>query len=155
MDLAFVNVSTATNDDASAKAKPGQHIIIDIPPPVAAFPQPQDIPLNYYARLVEGHSIPVFISEGGWSSQTVTNFTGTPQKQQDYIGRQAQLLGQVNTIAYFQLLFSDLNVASLPAGVPDNVNLFAYIGLTDTILQPKHALKNWDTLFNQKLVAGH
>ncbi len=32
--------------DASAKARPGQHIVIDIPPPVTAFPQPQDIPLN-------------------------------------------------------------------------------------------------------------
>jgi 23S rRNA pseudouridine1911/1915/1917 synthase len=32
--------------DASAKAKPGQHIVIEIPPPVAAIPQPQDIPLT-------------------------------------------------------------------------------------------------------------
>ncbi len=32
--------------DASAKAKPGQHIVIDVPPPVAAIPQPQDIPLT-------------------------------------------------------------------------------------------------------------
>jgi hypothetical protein len=123
--------------------------------PYFVFDKPQDIPLNYYARLVGGHSIPVFISEGGWSSQTVTSFTGTPQKQQDYIDRQAQLLSQVNAIAYFQLLFSDLNVATLPAGVPDNVNLFAHIGLTDTTLQPKPALKNWDTLFNQKLVTGN
>jgi 23S rRNA pseudouridine1911/1915/1917 synthase len=32
--------------DASAKAKPGQRIVIDIPPPITADPQPQDIPLN-------------------------------------------------------------------------------------------------------------
>jgi hypothetical protein len=123
--------------------------------PYFVFDKPQDIPLNYYARLIQGHSMPVFISEGGWSSQTVTNFAGTPQKQQDYIDRQAQLLSQVNAIAYFQLLFSDLNVAALPAGVPDNVNLFVHIGLTDTTLQPKPALKNWDTLFKQKLVTGY
>jgi 23S rRNA pseudouridine1911/1915/1917 synthase len=33
-------------NDASAKARAGQRIVIDIPPPVAAFPQPQDIPLT-------------------------------------------------------------------------------------------------------------
>ncbi len=32
--------------NASAKAKPGQHIVIDIPAPVAAYPEPQDIPLT-------------------------------------------------------------------------------------------------------------
>ncbi len=32
--------------DASARAKPGQRIGIVVPPPVAAYPQPQDIPLN-------------------------------------------------------------------------------------------------------------
>jgi len=33
-------------DNASAKARTGQHIVIDIPPPVAAIPQPQHIPLT-------------------------------------------------------------------------------------------------------------
>jgi 23S rRNA pseudouridine1911/1915/1917 synthase len=32
--------------DASAKARAGQHIVIDIPPPVAAIPEPQEIPLT-------------------------------------------------------------------------------------------------------------
>jgi 23S rRNA pseudouridine1911/1915/1917 synthase len=32
--------------DASARAKPGQVIVIDIPPPLNAYPQPQDIALN-------------------------------------------------------------------------------------------------------------
>jgi 23S rRNA pseudouridine1911/1915/1917 synthase len=31
--------------DASAPARPGQHIVIAIPPPVAAYPQAQEIPL--------------------------------------------------------------------------------------------------------------
>jgi 23S rRNA pseudouridine1911/1915/1917 synthase len=33
-------------NDASARAKPGQRFIIAVPPPVAAIPQPQDIPLD-------------------------------------------------------------------------------------------------------------
>ena len=32
--------------DASARAKPGQKIVIDIPAPIAAIPQPQNIPLT-------------------------------------------------------------------------------------------------------------
>jgi 23S rRNA pseudouridine1911/1915/1917 synthase len=32
--------------DASARARPGQRIVIDIPPPITANPQPQNIPLN-------------------------------------------------------------------------------------------------------------
>lgn len=32
--------------DASARARPGQRIVIDIPPPITAIPQPQDIRLN-------------------------------------------------------------------------------------------------------------
>ncbi len=32
--------------DASARARPGQRIVIDIPPPIAAYPVAQDIPLN-------------------------------------------------------------------------------------------------------------
>jgi 23S rRNA pseudouridine1911/1915/1917 synthase len=32
--------------DASARTRAGQHIVIDIPPPVAAIPEPQDIPLS-------------------------------------------------------------------------------------------------------------
>ncbi|MDB5397045.1 MAG: pseudouridine synthase [Rhodospirillales bacterium] len=32
--------------DASARARPGQRIVIDIPPPVTANPQPQNIPLK-------------------------------------------------------------------------------------------------------------
>ena len=33
-------------NDASAKARPGQLIVIDIPAPIAAYPEPQDIPLT-------------------------------------------------------------------------------------------------------------
>jgi 23S rRNA pseudouridine1911/1915/1917 synthase len=36
----------AVTTDASAHAKPGQTIVIDIPAPVAAIPTPQNIPLN-------------------------------------------------------------------------------------------------------------
>jgi hypothetical protein len=77
------------------------------------------------------------------------------QKQQDYITKQGQLLDGVNAIAYFQLLFSDIEIPGLPAGVPANVNLFVHIGLTDTLLNTKPALGVWDGIFNRTLVGGN
>ncbi len=123
--------------------------------PYFVFDKPQDIPANYYSRLIQGHNIPVFISEGGWSTATVGAYTGTLQKQQDYITKQGQLLDGVNAIAYFQLLFSDLDSSVFPPGTPDNVNLFTHIGLTDDALNPKPALGNWDAIFKRSLVTGN
>jgi len=123
--------------------------------PYFVFDKPQDIPANYYSRLIQGHNIPVFISEGGWSTATVGTYTGTPQKQQDYITKQGQLLDGVSAIAYFQLLFSDLDPSVFPPSTPDNVNLFTHIGLTDDGLNPKPALGNWDAIFKRSLVTGN
>ena len=36
--------------------------------PYLSFSVPGDMPLDYYSKLVEGHSLPVFVSEGGWTS---------------------------------------------------------------------------------------
>jgi hypothetical protein len=120
--------------------------------PYFYFDNPTDIPLNYYTKLVEGKPLPVFVSEGGWSSETVTSFTDTPQKQKDYITRQGQLLDEVGATAYFQLTFTDVDLSALPAGTPSNINLFAYTGLVDKDLQPKPALDAWDALFKRALV---
>lgn len=108
--------------------------------PYFGFDNPQDIPVDYYTRLVEGKSLPVFVSEGGWSSQTVATYTDTPQKQADYITRQGQLLDQVQAIAVFQLVFTDIDLSALPSGMPSNIGLFAYLGLVDANLQTKPAL---------------
>ena len=117
--------------------------------PYFGFDKPQDIPVDYYSKLVEGKSIPVFVTEGGWSSATVANFTGTTQKQSDYIKRQAELLDQANAIAVFQLTFTDIDVTALPPGVPSNIVLFSSLGLVDKDLTPKPALDAWDTIFKR------
>jgi len=117
--------------------------------PYFGYDKPQDIPLDYYAKLVAGKSLPVFVSEGGWSSATVDKYTGTLEKQRDYITRQAQLLDQVNAIALFQLVFTDIDVAALPAGVPSNIGLFSSLGLVDIDLKPKPALDAWDAIFKR------
>ena len=117
--------------------------------PYFGFDKPQDIPLDYYSKLVEGKTIPVFISEGGWSSATVGAFTGTPEKQRDYITRQAKLLDNVDAIGLFQLTFTDIDISALPPNVPDNIVLFSSLGLVDKNLNSKPALEAWDAIFKR------
>lgn len=123
--------------------------------PYFFYNQPQDIPSDYYSRIIQGHSIPVFVSEGGWSSQQVGSFTETTQKQTDYITKQLQLLDYVNAIAVFQLAFTDIDINALPGGIPSNISQFAFIGLADSSLNAKPALSVWDQAFAKPLQAGH
>ena len=123
--------------------------------PYLVYNQPQDIPANYYSRLLQGHSLPVFISEGGWSSQAVANYSETLQKQQDYITKQSSLLDGINAIAYFQLTFTDFEQSTFPPGTPAIISLFTHIGLVDTTLQAKPALSAWDNTFHRTLKPGN
>jgi hypothetical protein len=123
--------------------------------PYAAFSKPSEIPLDYYSRLVSGKNVPVFVSEGGWSSREVTLSTGvfpnTPQAQAEYIAYHAKLLDNVNASAVFQLLFTDLDVSALPGGISPNILAFTSIGVVDVQFQPKPALGAWDNLFAKPL----
>ncbi len=115
--------------------------------PYFSFDTPGEIPLNYYSRLVEEHPVPVFVSEGGWSSETVYIFEGNVQKQKEYIIRQSELLDESNATAFFQLTFTDIDMDSIPPEIPSSLSYFAHIGLVDIDLQPKPALEAWDSLF--------
>jgi hypothetical protein len=123
--------------------------------PYFVYNTPQDIPSNYYSKLIQGHSVPVFISEGGWSTVTVSTYTENTQKQADYITKQGQLLDGVNAIGYFQLTFTDLSTAELQSTINSDINLFTHLGLVDTNLVAKPALKTWDQVFSRPLAPGH
>jgi hypothetical protein len=120
-------------------------------PYLAGFATPEEIPLDYYARLLEGHDLPAMITEGGWSSATLDTIVGSEDEQKRYIERQALLLDELGAIAVFQLTFTDLDLASLPT-VPPGLELFAHLGLVDIDLQPKAALSAWDALFARRRV---
>ena len=107
-----------------------------------------DIPSNYYSRIVQGRNVPVFVSEGGWSSQQVGTYTENTQKQADYITKQLQLLDNANAIALFQLTFCDIDPNGIGT-VPATLNQFIYIGLVDTSLNAKPALALWDAGFKR------
>jgi hypothetical protein len=138
-----------------------QELGISSYPYLGGFASPGDIPINYYSQLVTGHPTPVFVSEGGWSSMTITNsangqlIPNTPASQAAYIQRQGQLLAQAQAIGVFQLTFTDLDLSGW--GTADSAGLypFAFLGLVDSNLIAKPSLAAWDTLFKQPLEQGH
>ena len=79
--------------------------------------------------------------EGGWPSTGA--FASSPDEQRRYIERQARLLDAAGALAWFQITFTDLDVATLGPGIAP----FAALGLVDTSLQPKAALSAWDAVF--------
>ncbi|MEQ1584323.1 MAG: hypothetical protein ABL895_00475 [Cyclobacteriaceae bacterium] len=124
------------------------------------FDKPTNIPTNYYSRLLDGKNLTVFVTEGGWTSASVTtpntSFISSPELQRDYIAHHSHLLNEVKATAVFQLLFTDLDVAALPSSVPASIGYFAYLGLVDINLQPKPGLAVWDDQFkNKKLISGN
>lgn len=123
--------------------------------PYFGFDDPIEIPTHYYSQLIEGKNIPVFVSEGGWSSESLTasgrTITSSTETQRAYIQHHSILLQKVNAIAVFQLVFTDIDLDALPPDVPDNIQYFAHLGLVDTNLQPKPALTDWDNQFSISL----
>ena len=111
-------------------------------PYLAGFAKPQDLPDDYYSRLVLAHALPVLVTEGGWSSTTVSSTVTSPAMQRQYIVRQGQLLSHVDAVGWFQLTFTDLDLAAWPAAITP----FAYNGLVDTNLDPKLAISAWDSI---------
>jgi hypothetical protein len=124
--------------------------------PYFNFSSPDEIPDNYYTRLVEGKNLRVMLTESGWTSFRIPGFNGSPivgsaNLQKKYIERQSVLLEQAKAISWFQLTFTDINFSALPPSTPDNLKYFTFIGLVDTVFQPKPALEAWDQIFMRPL----
>ena len=120
-----------------------QRIGLSSYPYLAGWAKPEDLPDDYYSKLVEGTALPVIVTEGGWSSTTVSSTVTSPEMQREYIIREAQLLDRAPALGWFQLTFTDLDLSVFPATVAP----FAYNGLVDVGLQAKPALAPWDSVF--------
>jgi hypothetical protein len=119
-------------------------------PYLAGFSDPDSIPLDYYARLLNGRALPCMVTEGGWTSASLdTLVVSSPALQRRYIERQALLLDRAPAIAVFQLTFTDLDPVIFPPG--SILPLFAHCGLVDVNLVPKPALAAWDAVFARAL----
>ena len=121
--------------------------------------QPEDVPLDYYARLATdgGPAVPMLVLEGGWTSASVGGagglpaVTSSPQKQARWIHRQMQLADRASLAAVTQITFTDFDIDSYPAPPGSILPLFARLGLVDVNLQPKPALAAWDSTFARPL----
>lgn len=116
-------------------------------PYLAGWADPDSLPADYFSRLANGTGKPTLMIEGGWSSTTVSSVSTSPDMQRRYIVRQASLLEAAGAVAWFQITFTDLDLASFPPGVAP----FAYLGLVDVNLVAKPALSAWDAEFAKRL----
>lgn len=114
-------------------------------PYLGGFDEPEEVPLDYYARLAAGTTLPALVVEGGWTSASVGPVISTPQKQARWIRHQVRLLDEARAVAVFQLTFTDLDLVSSPPPPGSILPLFAALGLVDTALAPKPALAPWDS----------
>ena len=117
-------------------------------PYLGGYTDPDSVPLNYYSRLQSGNAttLPMLVIEGGWPSVPVAGVNSTPQMQSRYIARHMRIQDEAQTVAWFQITFTDIDEAAygFPAGA---LTPFAHLGLVDVNLAPKPALAAWDAVF--------
>ena len=118
-------------------------------PYLAGFAVPEDIPRNYYSRLVEGRLMPVIVTEGGWTSASLDTIISSQDEQRRYIARQIECLDEARALAVFQLTFTDLDIAAISPPPGSILPLFAYLGLVDVDLRARPALSAWDSAFSR------
>lgn len=116
-------------------------------PYLGGFTAPEDIPLDYYSRLMQGATpLPMLVVEGGWSSGSVGSVTSSPALQARYLRRQAQLADAAGLVGVYQITFTDLDLTGIPQPPGSILPLFAQLGLVDTAYRPKPALAVWDSV---------
>lgn len=125
--------------------------------PYFAYEDPKDLPADYYDRIQNDASMPVFVSEGGWTSQGITGpnnnqLQGSEQIQSDYILKQADMLNRADATALFSLTFTDIDLTTVPSGVDPTVKYFAYLGVVDKDLNPKQSFDAWKKIFSYRTV---
>ena len=120
-------------------------------PYLGGFADPENLPLDYYARLRAESALPVLVVEGGWPSISVGAITSSPAEQARYFGYQARLLDSARAVALFQLTFTDLDLSAIPQPPGSILPLFAHLGLVDSALGPKPALAVWDSVLGVPL----
>ena len=109
------------------------------------------MPADYYTRILSGRKMNVFVSESGWTSQSLTKISvvSSPVLQQKWIKKQDTLLQNAKAIAWFQLTFTDLSLTAFPAEA-DELYPFAFMGMVDTSFVEKPSYAAWKTIYAKK-----
>jgi hypothetical protein len=118
-------------------------------PYLGGFATPEQIPLDYYARVADGWAVPMMVVEGGWTSGSVPGVTSSPELQARYIRRQMQLADEAKLIGVYQITFTDLDLGSFPVPSGSILPLFAQLGLVDASYRAKPALAVWDSVMGR------
>jgi hypothetical protein len=119
--------------------------------PYFAFTQPEDMPSDYFRRVLGGRNLPVMVVEGGWPSVAAGSIPSTPELQARYITKMGPLLDSVDARGLIQLVYADLDLTTFPPPLPVNLPLFLNIGVTDSNFNGKPALAAWDALHARRL----
>jgi hypothetical protein len=120
-------------------------------PYLGGFAEPEEIPLDYYARIANESMKPVMVIEGGWASESFATYTTSPAKQARYLRHHAKLLDAARAVGWFSLEFADLAVSLWPPPINPTIRYFTSIGVADSVLAPKPALAVWDSLHARPL----
>lgn len=117
-------------------------------PNLATVAVPEDLPLDYYSRLVPDGDLPMMVLEGGWASETIVH-PSSRALQARYLRRQVAIADSAKLIGLFQLTYPDLDVAAYGQ---TQMGPFATMGLATTSLAGKPALEEWDNAFAREVV---
>lgn len=115
--------------------------------PYFGWDEPSQVPEDYISRIRGSRKLPVIVDEGGWSSVSVGEFRGSPEKQAAWIKKLCSMMDGCDGAFLGQLTFTDLEIANIPGADKTLLPLFAHNGLVDKDLNPKKALAVWDAQF--------
>ena len=115
--------------------------------PYFGWDDPDQLPGDYYSRLLGGRSLPVMVVEGSWASESAAGFQSTPATQVRYLRRQANLLGAISTVAWISLAPTDIDAAAFSSDLEAAIRPFSRLGVLTIDLAPKPSLAVWDSLF--------
>jgi hypothetical protein len=120
--------------------------------PFVVFKSGDQIPADYYTPLLARTSKPIAVAEGGYTSQAVGNFEGTPQDQVAYLTAIHSQLGSRLSF-WIYLLLRDFNLDSYASmlrqqgasGDVSTLGWFASVGLSQRDGTAKPGLELWDS----------
>lgn len=117
------------------------------------FEEPDDIPEDYYSRLIERTDKELAVAESGWTSEDAGAFSGTPGEQVDFLLKLDAQIGE-SLVFWINLIYANLDWDAYreifeEQGVEKDMETlsdFIFLGLIDADGTPKPALETWDTL---------
>jgi hypothetical protein len=117
--------------------------------PAFAWDDPDQIPNDYYRKLLNGRKMPVIMVEGGWPSTDVPGAKSNPEKQAKWMRKLSAILDDCHASFIGLLTYTDLDLEHIPEFKGTIMPMFATMGMTDIEFKPKPVLTEWDAAFKR------